>query len=597
MIPRKKKKVIIIISIMILLIIMTISLILLYINTDLFRSNANLFVKYFGQNVENIDLIYQKIGESELNQLLQQNKYTTKTKIKMNYLEGIGTTSENTQNSIQQLKLNIEGHKDQKNQYNYQDIHLVKNDKDIAQVEYIQNGNTHGIRFSDLFNQYVVVDNQNLKDLLKKIGYDEQTLVNIPNTIEFEKNIKQSFQLSWEEKQNIRTNYMKIINENVSKDKFTKQAKQVIEIEGKNINANAYTLTLTKEQMNNLMIKMLEQIKQDEIILTRIDQIQTLLLINQTKSLREQFITQIDDKITKITRNNIGQEESKITVYENNQATLRTVIQNEDYEIKIDLLPAQEENYLQISYRDSKMEQFITYKHTKQETTVSFKNIKDKKTVEYSLVDKEQLNNNNGTKNRIVKYEDDSNRIETTIEQEISLVNQFDEETQINNENSINLSKLETEQLQTILQQVNTAVSQKITEITTTDIDLSDLWKILKTLGLIKEEQSFENIGITETEKTRFNSKFEILQGENLEKEEILKLIDAVKGNLVDLEVISGNELKLKLERSRKTEEIATNLIAFIEENKNNKYNAKVEYDEETGLVKDIVLTMIQEKR
>lgn len=582
---------------MILLIIMTISLILLYINTDLFRSNANLFVKYFGQNVENIDLIYQKIGESELNQLLQQNKYTTKTKIKMNYLEGIGTTSENTQNSIQQLKLNIEGHKDQKNQYNYQDIHLVKNDKDIAQVEYIQNGNTHGIRFSDLFNQYVVVDNQNLKDLLKKIGYDEQTLVNIPNTIEFEKNIKQSFQLSWEEKQNIRTNYMKIINENVSKDKFTKQAKQVIEIEGKNINANAYTLTLTKEQMNNLMIKMLEQIKQDEIILTRIDQIQTLLLINQTKSLREQFITQIDDKITKITRNNIGQEESKITVYENNQATLRTVIQNEDYEIKIDLLPAQEENYLQISYRDSKMEQFITYKHTKQETTVSFKNIKDKKTVEYSLVDKEQLNNNNGTKNRIVKYEDDSNRIETTIEQEISLVNQFDEETQINNENSINLSKLETEQLQTILQQVNTAVSQKITEITTTDIDLSDLWKILKTLGLIKEEQSFENIGITETEKTRFNSKFEILQGENLEKEEILKLIDAVKGNLVDLEVISGNELKLKLERSRKTEEIATNLIAFIEENKNNKYNAKVEYDEETGLVKDIVLTMIQEKR
>lgn len=596
MIPRKKKKVIIIVSIIILLIIMTISLILLYINTDLFRSHATLFAKYFGQNVENIDTIYQKMGESELNQIIRQNKYTTKTQVKMNYIEGKGTTLENTQNSINQLKLNIEGQTDKNNQYNYQDIHLVRDDEKLAEVEYLQDGNIHGIRFSDLFNQYVAVNNENLRSLFEKMGYDEESLANLPNTIELEKNIENNFQLTQEEKQKIQNDYINIIKENVSKEKFSKQTKQMIQIDEKNINANAYTLTVTKEQMNNLIIKMLEQIKQDEIILTKVDQIQSLLPMYQTKSLKEQFISKIDDTITKITRNNIGQEESKITVYENNQMTLKTVIQNENYEIHIDVLPLEEEHYLQISYQDSTVEQFMTYKRTKEETNISLKNIKDKKTAQYSLLIGEEINNNNGTKRIEASYEDDSNRLETTIEQEIRIVNGFDKQVKMNHENSINLSELEEEPLQSILQQVNAQVSQKVTEITTNDMK-EDLWKILKTIGLVKEEQIFENIGITETEKTRFNSKFEILQGENLGKEEILNLIDAVKGNLVEIEVIQNNELKLKLERTKKTEEVATSLISFVEKNQNKKYNAKVEYDEQTGLVKDIVLTMIQESR
>lgn len=382
MIPRKKKKVIIIVSIIILLIIMTISLILLYINTDLFRSNATLFAKYFGQNVENIDTIYQKMGESELNQIIKQNKYTTKTQVKMNYIEGRGTTSENTQNSINQLKLNIEGQTDKNNQYNYQDIHLVKNDKKLAEVEYLQDGNTHGIRFSDLFSQYVVADNENLKNLLKKINDDEESLKNIPDRIEFGEDLKKSFQLSLEEKQNLRTNYVNLINLNVTKDKFSKQANQTIQINGKSINVNAYSVTLTKEQMNNLIIKMLEQIKQDEIILTRIDKIQMLLLNNQTKNLKEEFITNINNRITSITRNNIGQEEAKIIVYENNQKTIKTVIENEEYEISIDVLPQQEQNYLQISYRDSEIEQAITYNDTKTEQNINLKNIEgDRKSV------------------------------------------------------------------------------------------------------------------------------------------------------------------------------------------------------------------------
>ena len=71
-------------------------------------------------------------------------------------------------------------------------------------------------------------------------------------------------------------------------------------------------------------------------------------------------------------------------------------------------------------------------------------------------------------------------------------------------------------------------------------------------------------------------------------------LIEAIKENLIDFEVVSNTELKLKLDRLDKDEEVATTLSAFIEQNKNKKYNAKVEYDETTGLVSDIVLTMLE---
>lgn len=40
---------------------------------------------------------------------------------------------------------------------------------------------------------------------------------------------------------------------------------------------NAYVITITKEQLNDIFIKILEEISKDEMILIKIDKIQTLL--------------------------------------------------------------------------------------------------------------------------------------------------------------------------------------------------------------------------------------------------------------------------------------------------------------------------------
>lgn len=579
----------------VLLSIVAIAFLLLYMNTDMFKSNATLFMKYMGQNLQNMEAVYNGIGTSDYHTLLQQNKHTNETQVKVNYTSNIGTSIENTENSINQLQLKIEGQTDKNNEYKYQDIHLLSNDEKVSEIEYIQNGITYGIRFSDLFSQYLLADNENLKELFRKMGYTEEQLENIPDTLEFNNDLTSIFKFSKEEKENLKTKYNSIINSNVSKDNSSKQKNQIIQIDGKDIKTNSYILTLTKEQLNNIYIKILEEAKQDEVILTKIDNLQMMFnpyQFVQTTNLREEFVNKIEEIIENITKNNIGKEETKIIVYESNQTTIRTVIQHPNYEIRIDSL----EDYIQISYENtmSKNEKIFTCKKENAQASINFIHTKDGETKQYSWKISEEVQGNHCSKNTVIQYEDDSNRLQVMIEQVIDIVDDFENETVLKEENSINLSKLDEEQVQEILNKVNDSVSRKVDEITTIAVKMEDLTEVLKTIGMIKEQQTLESMGITETEKNRFNSQFEILQGEELNGDTVLNLINAIRENLVDLEVVSNAQLKLKLDRFNKNEEIANNISSFIEENKTRKYNAKVEYDEETGLVSDILLIMLE---
>ena len=562
--------------------------------TDSFKSSETLFTKYIGQGIENIKTFSQKMGQnSEYDELIAQNKYITSTQIRVSDTENIGTTAESSENIINQLKIQMNGQIDKSNDYHYQEVQLLNQDEKVSEFQYIQNGTMCGVRFPNLFQQYLLTENEGIKELLKRAGYTEEQLENIPDKIEWELDFKNLITLD------IQTSYLAILKEDLVAENFSKHPNQTIQIGDKTIKANAYTLTVTKEQLNNIYIKMLEQVKEDEHILSKMDEIETLLgslKKEEEKTLRTQFIEEVEKQITKITKNNIGNEEAKITVYESNQVTVRTLIQNEGYEITMDLLSYGKSDYLQLSYQDATIgkeeEKTFIYQKEDGSTTIQIKNKQKEKIVQYSLAIEEALTDNNVTKDIVARYEDNDNRIEALIEQEMNRVENFEEITNL--ENIINLNELEDESLTLILEQVSTKLLEEINEITTSKIKMEDIWKVLKTLGIIEEEQNFQAIGITETEKNRFNSKFEILQGENLDSNAMLRLIDAIRENFIEIEVVSNTEVKLKLDRFKNNEEVANTLTSFIEENKNRKFNTKVEYDEETGLVINILLTILE---
>ena len=109
--------------------------------------------------------------------------------------------------------------------------------------------------------------------------------------------------------------YLNIISENLNNASFSKQNNVMITYNGNTIEANAYTAALTSEQVQNTIVQILNNVKTDEIILR---------IVGEQN--RESFIQGIDNTLENL---GIDQEipEIKITVYEQDETTKRTVIE------------------------------------------------------------------------------------------------------------------------------------------------------------------------------------------------------------------------------------------------------------------------------
>lgn len=618
MMPRKKRIALAIAIPSIIVIIIIITGILLYLNTDMFKSNKTLFFKYFGKNSENIKEIEEIFESTEYEKNLQNNKYTDDINIKVNYTNNLQTTSEDNSNTINNVKLLIKGEEDKNNKYSYKDFKLEK-DKNIAtntenqsssensnesnnkeqnimEVEYIKNDNNYGIRFSDLFKQYLLVENNNLKDLFRKIGYSEQELENVPDSIEINDITLSDIKFTEDEIKQLSEEYSEIINKKVSKEKFEKKSKQVITINEKNITTNAYILKLTNEELNNLYVDLLESLKQDEIILNKLESIQNKInSINinssESKDLKESFVEEIDLQIEKINKTNIGNQETKIIVYENSGKTIRTAIQGKDYEINFDYINTQDEKNIELIVKKDEIETYnIKLKKDKDGIKLDIYSNDETNPIKISLEQNKNESDRKISNNINLKYENANSKLEVSAEQEINIVDNFENENTLNDQNSILLNGLEKEQLQAVLNQVAEEVQQKINSISE-EVKINDIQEILEALGIVNKQQNIEAGGITETEKNRFNSKFEILKGEELDNENVLKVVEAVKDNIINAQVDTNEEIKIEISRNESNQDIEKSLEEYIKKEKDKKYDIKIEYDEDTELVKYIIMT------
>lgn len=612
MIPRKKRRLILIISIVLVLLILLTLFALVYINTDMFKSSKTLFMKYLGQNTQNINGIYTQISQkSDYENSLEQSKYTVNTQININNTENLGTTEENTDNIINQLKIVAEGQVDIANQYNYQQMNLYNGENSLLGLEYIQNSNTYGLRFSDLFQQFLLVDNNNLQELFSKLGYTNEEISNIPNQIDFEQLEIGQLEVTEEEKETFFNKYIGIIENGISSQNFSKEQNQTIEIDGKNVQVNAYSVTLTKEQLNNMYLAILEQLKSEEIILEKLDTIQAKIdqfnqlsqntdsgVENSTESLRDSFTGGIDETISKINQNNIGQDETTITVYENMKNTVRTSILTSEYEINLDFLSANGENFVQYSEDNNSNDttRTISLSENDSDIEIIISTVEGGKESTTTIRQDKEVSGNTMKKNLSARYEDSDNRVEAYITQNYQTVAQFDEQMTLDNENSIKLNDLEQEQLQSLMATVSEGVNGKMTELQN-EINMQEIQQVLVNIGLLEETQDMQVTQTSETERSRYNSQFEMLRGENLESERILNAIDASQNYISDLEVISNTELRIVLNRNENNPDVVSTLQTFIEEHGRENYNIDVEYDEQTGLVSSLLLFIVTEER
>ena len=592
---KKKKRIVLAISIVVIFIILiTAILVTLYITTDAFKSSKTLFEKYLGQNIEDVINIASFFEKDDYDKLLEQNKYTNNTEITMNYTEGVGTASEKTDSSINNLKLNISGQVDKTANYNYQKMDLYNSDTKTLSLEYMQNNNDYGIRFSDLFRQFTTVENSNLSELVAKLP-ENTTIPNIPDTIDIENDFGNILEFSQEEIENIKNRYVEIISQNTSEENFSRQKNGTVTINEQNIGANAYILTLTKEQLNDIYIKLLEELKQDDIILSKIDKLQQSLekynIIDSDEKILDKYNDYIDETITKINEINIGNEEAQMIVCENNGQTIKTIIETPDYTNNIEYIDNQ---FIQLSNSNTENSNSLIISKNNNEINIEFDNQKsNNETSKYNINITKQVEDKRCNKIIKLSYEDETNILEANINDNIEIVDNFEEQLTLDNENSIKLNDLETEQLQNLIITINERTNDAISTVLIPIRD--ELLRIAKNVGWVSKDVNFENVGLTQTEIDRFNAKFEFLGAEKVKAEEVVNIINSIKGNIIDVETSSEQQFKLKLDINNSDEEKANIISNYIAQSKNDEYNISIEYNQENGLAQYVVINRVED--
>lgn len=598
---KKEKNMVLIISvIVVILVVFAIIASVLYFNTDMFKSKGDLFVKYIIGNIENTNNMTNGENINEFNSKLSENKYTSNNSIKIKCTENVGEVTEDSKNSLNDFNISINGKTDKSSNYDYKNIKISNNNKEEMQIEYVKDNDTYGVKFPELFQQYILADNSNLKKLFENMGYDDSS--KIPDKIEINDDIFSYINFSSDEVSLLKEKYTNLLQKEVSAKNISKGSNQIIQIGEQKVKASSYILTLTKEQMNNIFLKVLEEIKQDDVILNKLGNISDLEDIYYTttknsnaENLKTKFVDDIEEVIRKISSTNIGNDATKITVYQSNKNTVKTVIEYTGYQISLDILNQNNTKYIELNIQNDNTSstKTIVYKEDSGNNILEITNNIDGDINKTTINNDINIEENKGNRDLTYTFEGNNNKVEITCKKNIEFVDKIDKEN--TSRNSIKLNELSSENLTNITERIKSSVSEKVNSIFS-DENKQDLDRILQIIGITKQQQKIESEGTSEIEKNRFNSKYEILQGEDLESTRIIALIDVAKDDMTNLEAVSGTKLKIQLEKNKGNSEIADKLTNFIKEEKNErkKYKISVEYDDETGLVKYIVMEIVE---
>ena len=612
---RKKKIIILISSIVLVVLIILGILVTLYIKTDMFKSNEKLFAKYMMQNLNAIEILKDKDTLGTENKL-NTNKYKSEMEGTIQYTENIGTSAESTESNINKVKLKINSDIDKQENYDYKDISIGTDDEELVKLEYLNQDQTYAVRMYGI-KQFVSAKKDNLDELLKEFGIEN--IQGLLAKIDY----NSILDFSEEEKQTLMNTYVGVIQANVSKDKYSKQAKTLITINNQDIQTNAYCLKLTVEEYNNLYIKILEQITKDEIILSKVDLVENEIKEKNPNyegetSLRQTVINSINSKIEEIKDNNIGNEEVKIIVYENNMQTVRTTIQKAINKTTLDLYNNSYIKIDNIELGENENEQSIKIEknndETQSNTSIEFKKIQDNEIINNIQMNYQQmLENENIKKNIELEISNEKYKGIFNIKDDIELVENFENQVSLETDN-VKLDELQKEQINSVKDIINENIEEQLSKLYDI-VDLNQYKKMLQNLEIIKNNTiEMPNKGeVTDIERKRFNSQFEFFISEDLTEDNIKDLIKTAENNFDDMKVLlksgeiedldvekidstynnssdykeSISEILISIKEDSKNEEKKENALKYIEDNSNNKYTVSLEYDD-NGLVKMI---------
>lgn len=566
---KKNNKLVIIISIILILGIVSAVFAYLYLMTDIFRTNQELFVKYFAKNIETLEKVTDLKTAEIYENLENENKYESNMNFKINYSEG-GEIS----NPLNNLTAQIDIQKDNEQQYSYTDAKLLYEDETYLEAEYIEEQNVYGIRFPYAIQQFITAEEEeNVENILEESNLLPEESENVLDLLEND-----------ERMDNLKNRYLGIILNQIGNGDFQKQKNILLTYNNKEISTNVYSLLLNSEQVENILVDILNNMKTDQEILE---------IVND----KTQFEEDIDMIIENISEE-IEIPEIKITVYEYQKNTVKTVFEIGKFNISIENIEYQNEIISKINISKAEDNTTIQFDIDKlnnentEEFNFSINVVEGDEIYNIKLLSTMQQLNNEIKVDSEISYNKDITTISLTLENDIKVIDTIEKKETLTTENSRMLTSLEESKRSQMVEIIKNIVIEKTTE----RINL-----LMEKMNFTSSEESDTENGTSQIEINKFNAKFEFYTGDEVSTDTVKELLNVVKDNINSYEFVTQtttensenvsveNEklnVKIKIEKDKTDEEGINKILEKISSNK--KYKVTITYNDENGLIEYI---------
>lgn len=465
-----RKRAIIIASIIIgVLLILGIGGTILYLKTDIFKSNQSLFFKYIEQAAKGIEYTPNANMTNNINRI-KEEPFTLAGNLSYETDE----KNNPTKNALKNLKFVVEAKVDNSAKKAYGIGTLKSNNQDLFKLEYANTDNIYALKSDEVVTAFIGVENQNLKVLAQKLGITNTS--NIPNSVAPILNLCETLNLTEDEKSHIYETYMPVLEQNIEKSNFTKNKDIAISRDGVVYNTTGYRLELSASELKQIEIKLLQALKEDSITLNLITTKAKTFNLEEKYTQINTLVQEIDSLINKINKESTNSQDGIIiTVYVENGKVVTTEIIYKN-EVKYTIYGQKENNansYYILIENLSTTEEYNKIEIKTEETSSNNSstlsvliNINNKKGIEVYL---ENANDNEEdtfkTNCEVTINEEDNKNSILSYEQEIAFKESITDIVKIDRNNCAVLNDYPTEQLQvlvkSLVQRVQELINQK----------------------------------------------------------------------------------------------------------------------------------------
>ena len=513
---QKKNTKILLILIIIIVIIILAGVGILVFATDIFKSDKEMFFKYMAD-----------IGDSKKGFIDDGLKQYFEKKNNTPYNDegefSVNISSDNEQKkfeNVNNFNISFSGQVDTANSKAAQNISLNYSNDVKFPINYKQIENKIGLQTKYVGSKFVAIETEKLNKFSEDLD-DVESYGEMVDKLQKMGKVE----LTEDEKSHIKDTYITVINQQLEKDKFSKV---------KESDMSGYKLSLTGTDLQNVLVKLLETLKNDQ---TTVDKLNEYLKIQKNSA--KITASQIDDAIKSIKDDtDFSDKNFEIAVYQKNRDVCKLVIETTEGTIAIEKKIEGNQQNIVVSYEMKEDKKSKISFSANFENLESLQNIKENYELIMSLPEVAESSTTTDVDSEVVEYKF-SNDVNFT---DSATVEGF------SSDNSLILTDYDSDQVSNFLN----AVVERISEVNEQQmgqlgLEASEnpIVNMIPSIGLYLGNMNVlnqVNSNMSEAEINNFNQKFEAYESTNLKGVSVKGLLSTISLNNQSEE--TSNEIK-----------------------------------------------------